>query len=427
MTRDTRKTVCFAVCVAILLVVFGALAWATSGFNNWNVASWFNNWGKGPTVIVPEQLDDSSVEPADDSALVFTPSSGTAIQLRAAAAPQNEAQELSDNSYVLTAVLSPNAGLHLEYEWTIAWASSGLPDWESKTVTDYVGLEVSEDTTIATLTYIQPFGRSLLVTVTTDSFPDLVGTCRVHCKQKATSFKSFLSFDSNTECPRFSGKIGMDSSVPDSDIITITCASASPIAMITADSSTQYLVYCNSSISTYPLYASCSDVTVKTSVALSESFLTRLCASGSGVSNQWNHWLTSSSMAIEGHTGYVIAAEETYSLPTSYNSTYGYRKNVERPNTNRSWLDCFFASAVPGLSEELYGARRIDDFYFYDVFYGLSVFAHDQSIPAEKRYNFIVKQEVIVGDTSFTCERKVFFDYTYPADSLTINPDLVYF
>lgn len=55
MTRTTRKTVSFAVCVAILLVAVSALAWATSGFKNWNAESWFDYWGNGvPAVTAPE-------------------------------------------------------------------------------------------------------------------------------------------------------------------------------------------------------------------------------------------------------------------------------------------------------------------------------------------------------------------------------------
>ncbi len=58
MTRTTRKTVCFAVCVAILLVAVSALAWATNGFKNWDAKSWFDYWGKGdPAVTVPETLE----------------------------------------------------------------------------------------------------------------------------------------------------------------------------------------------------------------------------------------------------------------------------------------------------------------------------------------------------------------------------------
>lgn len=64
MTRTTRKTVCFAVCVAILLVAVSALAWATSGFKNWNAKSWFDYWGKGAPAVTapedPEQLPDTS-------------------------------------------------------------------------------------------------------------------------------------------------------------------------------------------------------------------------------------------------------------------------------------------------------------------------------------------------------------------------------
>lgn len=47
MTRTTRKLVAFIVGVAFALFAFGTLAWATSGFRNWNAAMWFDCWGKG--------------------------------------------------------------------------------------------------------------------------------------------------------------------------------------------------------------------------------------------------------------------------------------------------------------------------------------------------------------------------------------------
>lgn len=53
MTRTTRKLVAFIVGVAFVLFAFGTLAWATSGFRNWNAAMWFDCWGKGtPQEIV---------------------------------------------------------------------------------------------------------------------------------------------------------------------------------------------------------------------------------------------------------------------------------------------------------------------------------------------------------------------------------------
>ena len=47
MTRTTRKLVAFIVGVAFVLFAFSTLAWATSGFRNWNAAMWFDCWGKG--------------------------------------------------------------------------------------------------------------------------------------------------------------------------------------------------------------------------------------------------------------------------------------------------------------------------------------------------------------------------------------------
>ncbi len=47
MEKTTKKIIAFIVGVTFAAAIFVALAWATSGFRNWNAAMWFDCWGKG--------------------------------------------------------------------------------------------------------------------------------------------------------------------------------------------------------------------------------------------------------------------------------------------------------------------------------------------------------------------------------------------
>lgn len=47
MRKTTRIATAFIVCTAFVVIILGLLGWATAGFQNWDSATWFNNWGKG--------------------------------------------------------------------------------------------------------------------------------------------------------------------------------------------------------------------------------------------------------------------------------------------------------------------------------------------------------------------------------------------
>lgn len=70
MTRMTRKTICgmaFLTFIAVLLIFFSV---ATSGFENWNGATWFDYWGAGMPALPVVTPDNKPSEPAAETSAI---------------------------------------------------------------------------------------------------------------------------------------------------------------------------------------------------------------------------------------------------------------------------------------------------------------------------------------------------------------------
>ncbi len=62
MTRTTRKTIAFIVCVAFIAAIVCFFAVATKGFRYWDGATWFDYWGKGKPKAT-QQVDKPADKP----------------------------------------------------------------------------------------------------------------------------------------------------------------------------------------------------------------------------------------------------------------------------------------------------------------------------------------------------------------------------
>ena len=94
MTNITRKGIWFIVLGTFALAVVIFLAWATSGFTNWNAESWFDYWGKGKpvkTVIVDKDKESKAMvmvsADVDHEVVTDSPDASTTFAVTALATP----------------------------------------------------------------------------------------------------------------------------------------------------------------------------------------------------------------------------------------------------------------------------------------------------------------------------------------------------
>lgn len=204
MTRDVRKTVCFAVCIAILLAALGILAWATKGFRNWNAEEWFNYWGKGkPSVAEPDKpSDDSGFDISDDAKdgnAVMTAGDGKGVafsgrMLARADYAANRIADTADTAYTLTATVQPSYATDKTVDWSVAFVDPES-DWATgKTVTDYVTVTPDSDgSATAKVVCLKAFGERIKITVMSRSNPNVTAYCFVDYKEKLLTAALSLS------------------------------------------------------------------------------------------------------------------------------------------------------------------------------------------------------------------------------------------
>ena len=140
------------------------------------VAGWYahaQNWF-GIAAAEPKQ----EVSTTGSGGLIVGESEGNGITITAARTA--DVSTLSEDSYTLTATVSPIDATYKKVDWSIAWAN-GESAWASgKTVTDYVTITPTEDGALtATVACTQPFGEQ--ITVTCSSRYDFDKKCSVTC------------------------------------------------------------------------------------------------------------------------------------------------------------------------------------------------------------------------------------------------------
>lgn len=208
MTRDVRKTVCFAVCVAILLAVLGALAWATSGFKNWDAKTWFNHWGKGsPTVSKPEDpsepdkpdVPNKPGEPIIDGEKTVYENTIITAEMRS---PMRlaSARAANSDSFTITATVAADGGGYTSDElqnvtWSIAWNGTDF-SWATGTwaendhdeVTDFVTMTTEHN--VATFTLVNIFGTQIKVICKSNIDPTIKASATIDYCAKIKTLKA---------------------------------------------------------------------------------------------------------------------------------------------------------------------------------------------------------------------------------------------
>ncbi len=415
MTRDTRKTICFAVCVAILLLATCFLAWGTSGFRNWDAATWFNHWGKGPTYVEPQIQPEDLTE---NTELVLTPNMNTAVKMRVMSAEGSDLQEASENTKVLRAQVEPNTGYIPQLNWTIAWSDgTGI----TAIVTDHVGMTVSEDTSEATLTYKKSFRRQIIVTVALVADEEIFGTCTVDCKQKFVSFVDSVEFAPSKLFPTAT-ELTASTSAENPDIYTLSASSNTGLNNWLSYASThKVIVNCDT------MRSACSipfdpAFSMKVSVLLNYDFCYSLDKYGfvhgnNSVDDSWAFPLVN---GTEGNWQYL----DNSTFPTA-DSLSVVRNSYVFTSTRGNFLNEVFCAAFPTMASN--GVMNKDNQYFAPLCQAFSHFANNSTVAAENKFNFYLKYEIEVGGNTYEIIRKIFLNYTYPVDSLTVNPGTVVF
>ena len=121
----------------------------------------------------------------DSGGMVCSPESSGVMKLMATPL---SATYSADDSYLLTATITPASAVNQEVDWTIAWQNSSSTFASGKTVTDYVTITPTSDGALtANLICKQAFGEKIVVTCTSRDNPDAKATCTLDYSQKIES------------------------------------------------------------------------------------------------------------------------------------------------------------------------------------------------------------------------------------------------
>lgn len=155
----------FSVALTIIIGI------GSSAFTNWKVKTWFNNWGKGNKITAP---DDTQKDTAQDGIMLL---SSTISENDYAAYGVSE-QAISAKT--LTAEFTPTNATDKRVNWAVAWNNPADSWANGKTVTDYVTLTPAANyAPNATVSVLQSFGESIIVTCTSRANPALSDNCKL--------------------------------------------------------------------------------------------------------------------------------------------------------------------------------------------------------------------------------------------------------
>lgn len=170
--KDTVKGIITAISLFLVTVMLIGLCLQVFGQGNVKPSEWF--------------AKDKS-EAATDGLVLTTNNSNTSkIRLMSArAASLNE----SDNTFTLTAVISPSNALNKDVDWTVSWADAESVWANGKTATDYVTATPTSDGALtATITCIKAFGAKIRITVTSRENSMYSAECICDYQRKITGF-----------------------------------------------------------------------------------------------------------------------------------------------------------------------------------------------------------------------------------------------
>lgn len=203
-----KKTMIYSIIsVVIVVALIIVIAVGSLGFSNWDVKSWFNNWGQSNNDI----QDNPSYEDINDmGGAVVEYENSNGIQISSAKLPVsayavNGISPLADTAYKLTATIKPNTAVDKMVNWTVDWANSDSAWARDKSVTDYVTVSPTSDGSLtANLTCLKAFGEPINVKAVSRVNSAAYATCRVDYAQKLQSTQfNFIgdeySFSLNTQ------------------------------------------------------------------------------------------------------------------------------------------------------------------------------------------------------------------------------------
>ena len=130
---------------------------------------------------------------SDSGGMVCSPESSSTMKLMAtplsATYSADEGVEAySDDSYLLTATITPASAVNQEVDWAVDWQNSSSAFASGKTVTDYVTINPTVDGALtANLICKQAFGAKIVVTCTSRDNPEAKATCVLDYSQKIES------------------------------------------------------------------------------------------------------------------------------------------------------------------------------------------------------------------------------------------------
>lgn len=114
-------------------------------------------------------------------------------------APRNVVHEIQvENSYTINATVLPSTASDKSLTWTAQFVGSGSSWAKGKSVSDYVTITPSTDTSKCEVKCLQPFGESVKITVTSISNNDIKAECICEfLQQSATIGSSYIWFGSS--------------------------------------------------------------------------------------------------------------------------------------------------------------------------------------------------------------------------------------
>lgn len=183
MKRNERKEKGIAGAIlAFVLIIVIAVGGAVAGWYA-HAQNWF-----GLAAAEPKQ----EVSTTGSGGLIVGESEGNGITITAARTA--DVSTLSEDSYTLTATVSPSDATYKKVDWSIAWAN-GESAWASgKTVTDYVTITPTDDGAItATVACTQPFGEQITVKCTSRENTSISATATADYAKRISSVN--VTFD----------------------------------------------------------------------------------------------------------------------------------------------------------------------------------------------------------------------------------------
>jgi hypothetical protein len=222
----------FIITVVFIISIVVGIGWSSSGFTNWNVKTWYNNW--------KFNADGDEAEPGTDTPDMDTPNIGTSNSMELTPNEGNGISLLSteiavsdyskygistdvESAYTITATVEPTNATNTKINWTMSWDKTALVlnydgsysddtyyscDWyyveseESEystsylaqfgiTEADFISITPSSDTLTLAVACLQAFGCPITITATSADNNSISATCRVDYRERVNEVRVF--------------------------------------------------------------------------------------------------------------------------------------------------------------------------------------------------------------------------------------------